>query len=181
MSFGGGAPAPDTYAQDKYAAINREVFDMWGKKFKPLEGDLIAEMNDPALITGAVSTAKGIMNRSFDASENSQQREIGRYGIQMTPQRTEALNRSNDLKRGLSTVTAANSTRRAVDEYKTGVMEGVGQIGRGTLTESVKGFGTAANLETNHNNTNRGIAAQNQQSTWGAIGTGVGIAAMPFM
>jgi len=174
---GGGAPAQDTYASTKQAAISREMYDYYNTNFRPLEGKLINEMNDPTLITKGVAKANGITSKALNASDASQQREAKRYGINMSPDRVTSNSRSNDLNRGLSLVGAENSTRRAVDKYKTGVLNGVAGLGRQTAGQAVSGFTNLAGQEASRNTANRNIAAQNNANTMGMIGTGLGVAA----
>jgi len=175
--MGGGPPAPDTYAQDKSAAVSREMYDYYKTNFAPLEDQVISEMNNPNLIPNAVNAARGITTRAVDASNNASDVGLSRYGVNRNKGRDTSIRRGRNLNKGLSLVTASNEARRATDDYKTKVLEGVGSLGRQTAGDAVQGFGLAANLESRRNNTNRQIAAQNEQATYGSIGTGVGIAA----
>ena len=178
---GNSAPAQDHYAQDKQAAVSREMYDYWKQNFKPVEGQLINEMNDPNLVTGTVAKAKNTMGLSLNASTAAQTRAAGRYGITMTPERVKALTRANNLNRGLSTVAGANTARQAVDQYKTSVISGVGSLGRQTAGQAMQGFDSVAGMESQRNQTNRAKAAANNSATMGLIGTGIGIAAASFI
>ncbi len=175
--MGGGSPKPDTYAQDKQAAVSREMYDYWKANFQLGEQQLVAEMKNPGLVTGSVAKAKGVMGMSLDASDAAQDREVGRYGISMTPDRVKSVKRGNDISRGLATVSAANSSRRGVDEYKTAVINGVGSLGRQTAGDAMQGFNTTANMESNRNKVNRDNAAANDAAITGAVGTAVGVGA----
>ena len=174
---GSSAPAPDQYASNKQAAVSREMYDYWSKSFKPLETNLIAEMNDPNLVNNTVAKANSTMGLSLDAAGQNQQREAGRYGITMSPERTASIARGNNLNRGLSTVSAENTARSAVDQYKTSVLDGTASLGRQTAGNAMAGFNTAASLEASRNAANRGINAQNDANTMGMVGTGLGLAA----
>jgi len=179
--MGGGAPAQDTYAQNKQAAVSREMYDYWKQNFQPVEGQLINEMNDPTLVTGTVAKAENVMGQSLDASNAAQARSQGRYGITMTPERVKAITRSNNLNRGLATVASANTARQAVDQYKTSVINGVGNLGRQTAGQAMQGFDSVAGMESQRNQTNRANAAANDQAMMGAAVTGLGIAATLLM
>jgi len=174
---GNSAPAQDTYAQNKQAAVSREMYDYWKQNFQPVEGQLINEMNDPNLVTGTVAKAKNTMGLSLDASDAAQTRAAGRYGITMTPDRVKAITRGNNLNRGLATVAGANTSRQAVDDYKTSVINGVSSLGRQTAGNAMQGFNNVAGMESQRNQTNRANASANNGAMMGAIGTGVGIAA----
>jgi len=176
----GGAPQQDTYAQNKQAAVSREMYDYWRGNFQSGEQQLITEMNDPALVTGTVAKAKSVMGMSLDASDAAQTREAGRYGISMTPDRVKSTTRGNDLTRGLATVAGANTARRGVDKYKTDVINGVGSLGRQTAGDAMQGFNTVASMESSRNQTNRANAAANDAAMQGAAGTmfGAGAAMM---
>ncbi|MDX8382858.1 MAG: hypothetical protein R8M45_02175 [Ghiorsea sp.] len=169
--MGGGPPAQDTYASSKQAAVSKEMYDYYKTNFQPLEGQLINEMNDPALVTGAVGKAAGLTGQVFNASGAAQTRESSRYGINMTPDRVASTARGNDLARGLSTVSNSNSARRGVDEYKTTVLQNTASMGRQTATQGLQGFSTAAGLEANRNRTNRNAAAQQDSQNMQLAGT----------
>jgi len=159
--MGGSTPTPDTYAQNKQAAVSREMYNYWKQNFQPVEGQLINEMNDPTLVTGTVAKAKTMMGQSLDASNAAQMRSQGRYGITMTPERVKALTRANNLNRGLSSVSAANTSRQAVDQYKTKVLNGIGALGRRTSGDAMNGFSDVASMANQRNRANRSIAASN--------------------
>ena len=178
---GNNSPAQDTYSQNKQAAVSREVYDYWKTNFQPGEQQLIAEMKDPTLVTGTVAKAKSTMGLSLDAANAAQTREAGRYGISMTPDRVKAITRGNNLSRGLATVAGANNARRAVDDYKTNVINGVGSLGRQTAGNAMQGFNTVAGMEAQRNQTNRANAAANDAAMQGAVGTAFGIGASMMM
>lgn len=177
MSFGGGAPQKDEYAQKKYAKISREQWADYQARFVPKENRLIASINNPALRKEEIGRAKTEVDDAFDAVGSAALMRAGRYGGMGGDER-KVLDRKMGLERAKTRVAAINNTRQDIIDRDTQIESGMVNVGRGVKGEALGGMATVAQMENQRNNTNTMIAARNKASALGTLGTVAGAAVM---
>jgi hypothetical protein len=160
-----------TEAQEQASGMARDQYETMRSQSQGLEDKLFAEINDPNLISGAVAKAGASTTAGMEASLGAQQREAGRYGAVIAGQKAESMNRLNDLNAVKAGTSNMNTARLSADDYKSKILESLGQIGAKKASDALKITSDAATMEANRNATNEAIASTNQAQKWGAVGT----------
>jgi hypothetical protein len=78
----------------------------------------------------------------------------------------------------LSKISAANTTRQALEQQDIDLAFGLSNYGRNTLAGANELFGNAASAEASRNATNSAIAAQNKAAKQQAVATAAAMALM---
>lgn len=173
---GNSAPAPDYTAQNKFAQINRQVYDTYKQVYQPVEDAMLAQ-STPAAIRSDVNQAGTISDQAAKVGYGVQRRNFARYGVSPDGATMADLGRQKQVSDALTKVDNMNRTRTQATDLAGNIKQQALQIGKGDMSSAQNGFGVAAGNEANRNNANRQIAAENQAG-WGSfIGTGIGVAA----
>ena len=181
-SFGGSAPQQDQYAANKYAKINRQLWEDYKKRYKPVETRLMGDIqNEGQQRADNIGRTDQLTDTAFRNSEQAGLRRSSRYGG-MTAEQRAAFDRKINLEHASATAGNENTVRQQTNDRLLGVEGGMINVGRGQRGRAVGGFGKAAQLEAQRNATNAGLAAQNQAGQMQLAGTvaGVGVAAAVF-
>ena len=101
----------DRYAQDTQTAMARDQWQSYLSMFMPIEDNLIqyaTDIRNPGL---AAERAVGVVDQAFDANAGAQERRRRAYGIKLTGDEQQAVDRRANLDESLATVQAANTSR----------------------------------------------------------------------
>jgi hypothetical protein len=101
----------DRYAQDTQAALARDQWATYLATFMPVEDQMISYATDPALSGQNAQRAVGMVDQAFDANAGAQERRRRAYGIRLTGDEQQAIDRRNNVEESLTKVHAANTSR----------------------------------------------------------------------
>ena len=148
--------------------------------YRPINKKMIESVNS----TDMVDSAKANANSGFDGAKARERRMAERYGMNYTQLQRNEINHRNNAARSLNYDDSVNQRRLAQYERNTGVMNQMVAVGRGIDTSANQQLTNAANLQTQRDNNNRQLAAQNSAAKSQMIGSvaSAGImAALAFM
>jgi hypothetical protein len=189
MSLGGGSPEVDTSVSDATAALMREQYADYLNRFVPLEDELIKQITEPtdgglrigntALTNRYVDEAQEMANRQMGVSGAVMNRMASRYGMPMTADRRQTMDRGMNLSSALMQADVANKTRDNIEDFNVNMATQLMNTGRGLSGDANSLYGSASSLEAARNQVNQQMAAQQQSNLMQGIGTlgGLGIAA----
>jgi len=180
MSFGGGAPAPDTRARDILNQITTEQRGMYNSIYKPVQTRLQARLNNPNYENNLANKSVAYVQRAGLNGAGIAQRTQQRFGMRPTARQQQALNTQQALGNATSTTDALNNTRQAAYGLKTAGLNALTGINASQAGGIRRNAGAMARLEAGRNSKNQQIAAQDQAGTMQAIGTAAGIGAAIF-
>lgn len=174
-----GSPPQDTTNQDKYAEMIDWMGDDWETRFKPIEEGLLDEvMNKDANIRKNVEAAGEAANTSYEATLGMSERNMARYGTEMSEDQQAAMDASNDLSQQGAQIGAQGMARDASTARYDQLQQGMMSLGTGIKTGAISGMGSAANMEANRYSQNQQIYGQSQAGIWNSIGSIAGMAGM---
>lgn len=124
------APAPSTAdtslvngkASDTLATIYRSQWEDYKARFVPLENEVMGAYKNPSLYRAAEDQARGGVYQTF--ANQPTQRNLSRYGVQMSPEQQAAVQRNMQLTRSATAANAVNETRRRMSERDEEIMVG---------------------------------------------------------
>jgi len=177
MSFGGGAPAPDTRARDILNQITTDQRALYDTMYKPTQDRLQARFNNPNYENNMANKALGYSNQAALNSAGISQRTQQRFGLRPTARQQTALNTSQALAKSTAGIDALNTTRQGAYGLKTAGLNVLTGFNAQQAAGLLANAGAMARLESQRNAQNQQIAAQDQAGTMQAIGTGAGLAA----
>ncbi len=105
-------PNDKEYASRTFAAISRAQFEDYKRRYRPLEQQLVGAYDNPADRTRLTSEAVGLVNQGFVNADAQFRRRSAGLGATLNPEQQQSYSRSQNLRKGLSQVQAANSTVR---------------------------------------------------------------------
>ena len=179
---GGGRPPQDTEAQDRYADMIRWLDEDWETRFKPLESSLVQELqNKDENIRQSAEQAKQTAEKSYQASLGMADRNMAKYGTQLSEDQLAAQQRQQSIAGQGAVVGAGNMARDATTARYEQLQNGMLNLGRGIQSGAVSGMGNAAQMEANRNRQNMDIYYQNRGNRWSSLGSAIGMAAMYAM
>jgi len=173
--MGGGAPAQDTYAQDKQARISREQYALAKEIYDPLRKEFLKRINDPAFVSGARARGIKFAGSSAAVGAGVSDRNASRYGVTLNAQEKASQARTRALSTNKAKIGAGNTAAMLATNIKDrGISSAVAQ-GRGILSQANRGFADAASMESRRNQINQGLYAQEQSGYMQLAGTGLGL------
>lgn len=114
---GTGLIAPEGSASDMAAQVLAGEFENWRQQFKPLELNLLnqSSLNNPQVLTDAVSKAGTIANQSFDAMGGVRRRRLAAQGVAPTADQQMVTDRISSLSKAAAVAGAENKARQQVE------------------------------------------------------------------
>jgi len=173
----GGSVKQDTTASDTQAKISREQWNLWKEKFAPQVDSLISYINDPDMVQNNVDAAKSAVTDSYEAAKGSTSRAIERYGVNVSPEETAAMEKERAISKSLDVTRTANDTRIAADARRDAVQNGLFALGQGVAGSAQSGWGQVARMQSTRNSANSASAASAAASNASLAGAGLGLAA----
>lgn len=127
---GGGGPlnqygidtSSKTYASDTYAAMTRDMWNVWVKEFMPYEDKLYQFATDSGAADRAMADASANVNQAFDAQQGATDRRLRGLGLELTPEEAKASQRSMGIARSLADVSAQNLAGQRTRERQRAVI-----------------------------------------------------------
>lgn len=178
------APAPaardsNHYADNLNAQITRGQYAYYKEHYFPIENEAIAAVDGD--LSDRVKAARENVQQGLQIGADMTDRQLGRYGLSLTPQESQAMARSRDLQGSLAVVNAENTARQGYNDQSMAFRQQLVGYGRGLASSAANASGQAAGLESRRNATNDRLKAQDEAQTTQAIGTLVGIAALALL
>ena len=178
----GSPPPQDTEKQDYYADVVRWLGDDWEQRFKPIEEGLLDEvMNKDENIRKNVDAAGQAAQKSYEATLGMSERNMARYGTEMSEDQQAAMDRNNDLNANAAQISAQGMARDASSARYDQLQTGLVGLGTGIKTGAISGIGSAAGMESNRNAGNQNLYAQHKGSMWNTLGNAASTAAMLYI
>ncbi len=172
MCAGGKKPDMDYTAQNKYSDMLGWLDDDWEQRFKPLEQSLLGELeNKDENIRKSVDEAGASAQKSHAATLGMAERNMSRYGTELSADQQAAQDRSQNLSGQGSQIGAKNMARDATSARYDQLQQGMLNVGTGIRSGALSGMGSAANLEGQRNEQNQQIYGQKKGSFWNTVGT----------
>lgn len=109
-------PTDGTTAADMAANLLAQEYANWETQFKPVELNLLGQssVQDPTVLTRAISEATNTANQAYDAMPGIQQRAMAARGIAPTADQTMVQDRLTGLSRAAAVAGARNQARQNV-------------------------------------------------------------------
>lgn len=170
MSGGGSAPRQDTYAQNTYARINRDLWNDYQTRYVPRENELIGIATDRASDERNAEQAGQTASRIYEKNRQGAISEAARYGG-MSPDQRGSFDRKLNQKMSLDTVDSMNKVRDYSKDRRASITGSLADLGRETRSEALSGFSSSAQREAQRNQTNRQIRAQNRANLVSGLAT----------
>ena len=162
------------------ANVSEAKLDEYNRVYRPLNREMIAGADSTAM----VDAAKNDTNPAFDASEQRSRRMAQRYGINFSAVEQNERTHQNAAARSLNFDNTVNRARLGQYERNNQVRNDMIAVGRGIDTSAMQQLGQAASLQTQRENQNNQISAQNdaaRSQMMGAVGSAAMMAAIMFM
>ena len=155
------------------AAVTRDQWSHYLRQFGPLEEQLVGEVNDQSMVRSAARDAtkqNAIAEQSFD-------RDVSRYGVNMTGVQAKQMDRMRSLGDTSNNTFAINNARLEQRDRNIALGGDLMQVGRGVAGQGISGLGDVAGMSAQRNAANAQAKAQasSQRNSMvgGAIGAGV--------
>ncbi|MGH1374439.1 MAG: hypothetical protein ACRBBW_20550 [Cellvibrionaceae bacterium] len=145
--------------------------------FRPLNRQLIGDVNSTAL----VDTAKDNADRRFTDTVARNKRQRSRLGVVDTALDQKRNDYATSLSQGVNFDTQVNDARVEQYERNVGLRNEMVNVGRGISDQATDGLSTAAALQTQRENNNANIKAQNKAAQNQTNGQIAGMAMMAMM
>ncbi len=179
---GSGQPPQDKEAQEKYAEMIKWMDSDWEQRFKPIEQGLLNELeNKDENIRQSATQAKETAGKSYEATLGMAERNMSRYGTELSADQQAAQERQQKTAGQGAQVSAGNMARDATTARYEQLQNGMLNLGRGIQSGALSGMGSAANMESNRNQQNWDIYGQKKGSFWSGIGSLAGMAGMAYI
>ena len=166
-------------AQNTLGRVSAAQQAEYDQIYRPINNQMIESVNSTAMVDSAKTNA----NSGFDNAKAREGRMAERYGINYTQLQQNEINHRNNAARSLNYDDTVNQSRLAQYERNMGVMNEMVAVGRGIDSSATQQLTQAANLQTQRENNNRQIAAQNSAAGMQMAGSlaSAGILALAFM
>lgn len=109
---------------DNMAKIHRAQWEDYKSRFAPVEDMLFSRFEDETNKTAAVDSAAETMGQAFDRSREQTDREMSRYGLNVSGRKSETRDATFGLKKAAAKAGAKNAMRTAKEDQKMGIMNG---------------------------------------------------------
>ena len=151
-----------------FAQITRQEYLDYVKNFREFEQELIEKATtDTSLIDYAREDAATSRQRTTDIA----QRNLSRYGAQLTPAQQQEMQRSIDRGTTLGGIQSVSDARIAQRDANQRLLADLINIGQGVNRTSLAQLGSAAQDATQRNNAYRQAKANHKAQTYSAIGS----------
>lgn len=147
--------------------------------YRPVNQDLIEELGRNTLLEAAKDEASNIDNTAKTLARTK--RAVGRQGGQITGHQASRIKDVVTLQDAQDKSFTLDNARFRQREFNDTLRTELINTGRGISSSGTSGLQTAANSEAQRNAANANAKAQQKASTFQAIGTGLGLAAMVFL
>lgn len=161
-----GKQSADQIAAD----VAQQEEERYQELYRPLNQELMQEVDSTELI----DDAKGIAAQASSDQEARRKRNLARYGVSLDQLGQQEVARANKSNTALTLDTAVNQAADAQDQLNTNLQNELINIGRGISQSGQQGLTLAANLETQRNNYNSQLEAQQDaaaSSLFGGVGS----------
>ena len=145
-------------SDEKYAALLREMWDDYKKRWGPVEEEMSDLLTDDDFGEDVVRKARNA-GLAMD-NMNTYNRMIDRYGADIKGKEAKSLAKSAEMDRLGMGVNLANKTRAGMVDLKDALQKDMVGIGHGVGASAVAGLGQATQMETSRN---AAIAQMQQQ------------------
>lgn len=166
-------------AQNTLSRVSAAQDAEYQRIYRPINQQMIQSVN----ATDMVGSAKANANSGFDDAKGREARMAERYGIDYTAIQQNEIDRRNSAARALNYDDTVNQSRLSQYERNMGVMNQMVAVGRGIDSSANQQLTQAANMQTQRQNNNRQMAAQNSAAKTQMAGSlaSAGILALAFM
>lgn len=113
-----------SYASDTEAAIARAEYGDYKSTFQPLESYLANMVGNTGYQTQQIGQSQTDFSNQFNAAQGTNQRQLGRYGLSMTPDQQTSYNRLQDENKALGMVSTTNRTQRGLRDQDYYILSG---------------------------------------------------------
>tara|TARA_R100000951_G_scaffold116587_1_gene129180 strand:- start:501 stop:1286 length:786 start_codon:yes stop_codon:yes gene_type:complete len=152
--------------QNTYATITRKEYEDFTKNFGGFEDQLLADTNDTSLIDRAEEEAR----TQSRVSEGIQQRNIERYGTELTAAERQQMSRSNQRAGQLGVVGNLNDARLAQYEANQTLRANMSNIAAGVYGGAIQGLGNASSNAAQRQQAYKNAQAQTRANSMNAVG-----------
>lgn len=153
--------------QQTYANITREEYQDFTKNFGGFEDDLLASTNDTSLIDEAPKDAIA----ESEKAKAIQQRNIERYGTELTGAQRKEMGRS--YQRGRQTGIAGNTNNARIAQFEANqkLRANLSNIAAGVYGGAMQGLGNASSNAAQRQQAFKQAQAQTRASNMSAVGS----------
>ena len=116
MSTDNSLPELQGSASDARAAISRQQYSDFLRRFNPVRMKLAGMYDNPMLRQESLSQAGAMVRDSFDRLPEQRERYLSGLGLEMGEQEQASMQRQDNLAESLADVTARNRAQRAFDD-----------------------------------------------------------------
>ena len=178
MSGYGGQGLPTVSDPEKtYASITRNEYQDFVSGFGQFEEQLIGQLDDTSIIDEAPADAR----QQADIQAGVQQRNLERYGTQLTPAQRQEMDRANQRQEQLSVAGGTNEARIAQFEQNQRMRSNLMNIASGVYGDALSGMGNAAGNAASRRQAYNQAKAQTRAQNIGAVGQIGGMVAGAWM
>lgn len=163
---------------DLQSTIAREQYQDYENRIVPVEDAYRRRVLSDRRMNNQVQSAGKEIDRSFRGATLDQNRDMARYGIQLTPDQKRSMNRMRAFARTSAKAGAMNSTRGVLDDQRYEALTTQVGYGRDLAEGAAQGAGNVAGMAAERDSYNRQVDAQESAQTMSTIGTIAGIALM---
>lgn len=130
-----GDPRPQKFGNDNFAAdtrawLNRQVYEDYKTRYLPHEQELLDAITGEDMLNERLSAISVNAGNAFEASQNSADRRLDRYGVPQDYRQDRSQQLQNNLAEKSAIASANNSTRQHVHDRNMDL------IARGASTRS---------------------------------------------
>ncbi len=126
---GGALGRPEAVSSDQYASntmsqIHRAEWEDYKSRYLPRLQDSIAYATGDKPITEGVQRAGDSVDRAYQTSIGTNQRDLSRYGVSETAEESSNRSRLASISQGAEKVAAQNQTRLQVQDLQNSILAG---------------------------------------------------------
>ncbi len=123
-----------------YASITKREYLDWMKNFSTFEEETIGRLKDTSL----VDEAPGLAKKQFEISRGTRQRNLERYGTELTGAQRSEMGRASQRGESLAVAGTTNNARIAQLESNNRLRANLANIAQGVYGGAIEGMGSAA-------------------------------------
>ena len=123
-----------------YASITKREYLDWVKNFGAFEEETIGRLKDTSL----VDEAPGLAKKQFEISRGTRERNLERYGTELTGAQRSEMGRASQRGESLAIAGTTNNARIAQIESNNRLRANLANIAQGVYGGAIEGMGSAA-------------------------------------
>ena len=123
-----------------YAGITKREYLDWMKNFSTFEEETIGRLKDTSL----VDEAPGLAKKQFEISRGTRERNLERYGTELTGAQRSEMGRASQRGESLAVAGTTNNARIAQLESNNRLRANLANIAQGVYGGAIEGMGSAA-------------------------------------